>query len=220
MPEGLYESLSPQARDALARAGRPRHFAAGEVIFHQGDPCDSLFLLRSGRAAVQIATRDGEQVTLGLLVAPEEFGEVGLLRADHHHTATVVALAQVGVLSVPAPVFHALRANYPELTEWLLRALGRRLERTSSLLSEALFLDADQRVARRLVECQEAFGPQFPPGLPLRQDDLAAMAGVSRPTANRALRHLAKRGVVRLGRRRIEIIDLAALSNVAQWHES
>jgi CRP-like cAMP-binding protein len=207
--------LSPQARDALLSYGRPRQFRIGEVIFHQGDPCDSLFLLRSGRAAVQVVTPDGDQATLGLLVAPEEFGEVGLLRDDHHHTATVTALEDVCALTVSAKRFHELRIQYPELTEWLLLALADRLERASQLLTEALFLDADRRVARRLLDCHRAFDTGEPGRLPIRQDDIAAMAGVARPTANRALRRLEECGAVRLGRRRIEIVDLAELTRAA-----
>ena len=102
MLDGLELTLSVPARDALLRAGHPRDYRSGEVVFHQGDPCDSLYLLRAGRAAVRSATPDGDEVTLGHIAAPEEYGEVGLLRADHHHTATVVALEDVHVLAVPA----------------------------------------------------------------------------------------------------------------------
>lgn len=211
MPGGLDLALPASARDALLRAGHPRDYRAGEVVFHQGDPCDSLYLLRVGRVAVRSTTPDGDEVTLGLIAAPEEFGEVGLLRDDHHHTATVVALEAVHLLAVPGLRFHLLRHEHPELTDWLLAALARRLERTSLLLADALFLDADHRVARRLLEVSEAFGAAAGDPLPVGQDDLAAMAGVTRPTANRALRRLEGRGTVRLGRRNIAITDLDAL---------
>ena len=96
----LFDALSASTREALVRAGRPREFRAGEVVFHQGDPCESLFLLRRGRVSVTMLTPDGDDVTIGLIAAPEAFGEVGLIRPDHHHTASVVALDEVHVLSV------------------------------------------------------------------------------------------------------------------------
>lgn len=212
MPGRLELALPVAARDALLLAGHPRDFRGGEVVFHQGDPCDSLFLLRVGRVAVRVSTPEGDEVTVGLLAAPEEFGEVGLIRDDHHHTATVVALDDVRVVTVPGARFHDLRRDHPVLTDWLLAALTSRLERTSLLLADALFVDADRRVARRLLDCHEAFrlGPGQP--LPLGQDDLAAMAGVSRPTANRALRRLEERGLVCLGRRHIVVTDVEALT--------
>lgn len=216
MPTGLDSCVPADVRDALLRAGRPRDFRAGEVVFHQGDPCDSLFLLRLGRVAVRVLTPDGDELTVGLLVAPEEFGELGLLRDDHHHTASVTALGEVRVLAVPSARFHDLRIEHPALTEWLLRTLAHRLERSSLLLAEALFLDANHRVARRLLDCCDSFQVQDVGRLPLVQEDLAAMAGVSRPTANRALRRLERSGALRLGRGHIEIVDLAGLARAAR----
>jgi CRP-like cAMP-binding protein len=215
MPDVPGIAVRPDAKDALLRAGRPRAFRPGEVVFHQGDPCDSLFLLRRGRVAVRVGTPDGDQVTVGLLAAPEEFGELALLRPDHHHSATVIALDDVQVLAVPASRFAVLRRRHPELDDWLLHALARRLDRTSALLADALFVDADHRVARRLLDSAQAFGVTSGGTLPLAQDDLAAMAGVSRPTANRALRRLETSGVITLGRRRLEINDLDALIHAA-----
>ncbi len=212
----LFESLSTPTQEALIRVGRPREFRAGEVVFHQGDPCDSLFLLRRGRVSVMATTPDGDCVTIGLIGAPDAFGEVGLIRPDHHHTATVVALDEVHVLSVLASRFQELRMDHPDLTDWLLQTLTTRLERMSGLLSDALFVDAEHRVARRLLDCRCSFGVEGAEPLPLTQEDLAAMAGVSRPTANRVLRHLEDQGVVRLGRRHITIEDLQTLALAAR----
>jgi CRP-like cAMP-binding protein len=128
----------------------------------------------------------------------------------------VVALDDVLVLSVLATRFHDLRVDHPDLTDWLLLTLTQRLERMSALLADALFLDAEHRVARRLLDCRCSFGIEDAEPLPLTQDDLAAMAGVSRPTANRVLRHLEDEGCVRLGRRHITIADLDSLARAAR----
>jgi CRP/FNR family transcriptional regulator, cyclic AMP receptor protein len=215
MVGGLDLAVSPSSLEALLGAGRPRAYRSGEVVFHQGDASDRLYLLRAGRVAVRASSPDGDLVTLGLLTAPDEFGEVGLLRDDHHHTATVVALGDVSVVTVPADRFHELRAAHPDLTEWLLRVLVGRLEHTSDLLTDALFVEADVRVARRLLDSCRAFAGETS-SVPISQEDLAAMAGVSRPTANRALRRLAAAGVVRLGRRHIEVCDLDGLRAAAR----
>ena len=215
MVPGGFDSLPPGARDALLASSRPRAFRAGEVVFHQGDPCDSLYLLRRGRVVVRITTPDGQEAAVGILAAPEEFGEIGLLLPDHHHTATVVALDDVQVLTVRAGRFRELRISHVEFTDWLLHALAHRLERASALLAEAMFLHADVRVARRLLDAANAFETGELATVPLAQDDLAAMAGVSRPTANRVLRRLEKSGVIVLGRRHIEITDLDALVRAA-----
>jgi CRP-like cAMP-binding protein len=213
---GLQPFLAPATEDALLRAGRPRQFCHGEVVFHQGDPCDTLFLLRRGRVAVHAVTPEGAMLTVGLMSAPDAFGEVGLIRADHHHTATVIAVDEVHVLAVLAERFHQVRQEHPDLNDWLLVTLTQRLERTMTLLSESLYLDAEHRVVRRLLDCRRSFGADADDALPLTQDDLAAMAGVTRPTANRVLRRLADEGIVELGRRHIHVLDLAHLEAAAR----
>lgn len=213
---GLDSLLRPETQAALARAGGPRRFRAGEVLFHQGDPCDSLFLLMHGRVAVHALSPDGDDLIVGLMSAPDAFGEVGLIRADHHHTATVVAIDEVHVLTVRAAEFHALRRTHPDLNDWLLVTLTQRLERAMVLLADSLYLDADHRVVRRLLDARRAFGIDSQEPLPVTQEDVAAMAGVTRPTANRVLRGLERRGVVRLGRRHIEVLDIAELAVAAR----
>ncbi|HEX6888301.1 MAG TPA: Crp/Fnr family transcriptional regulator [Candidatus Nanopelagicales bacterium] len=216
MSTGLQPSLEPATEDALLRAGRPRQFCHGEVVFHQGDPCDTLFLLRRGRVTVHAVTPEGDMLTVGLMSAPDAFGEVGLIRADHHHTATVIAVDEVHVLGVLAERFHQVRHEHPDLNDWLLVTLTQRLERTMTLLSESLYLDAEHRVVRRLLDCRRSFGVDADDSLPLTQDDLAAMAGVTRPTANRVLRRLADQAVVELGRGHIHVLDLARLEAAAR----
>lgn len=201
--------------DLLVGAGSVRDYARGEVVFHQGDPGDALYLLRCGRVAVRVVTLQGDEVTLALLAAPDAFGEMGLIRPDHHHSATVVALDPVRVVVVPAGRFHELRRTRPELTDWLLDVLVRRLERSTDLLADAYFLDADQRVARRLLDCVLEPWADDVHEVPLTQADLAAMAGVTRPTANRVLRALERAGTVHLHRRHIDVVDLRSLRRVA-----
>ena len=48
------------------------------------------------------------------------------------------------------------------------------------------------------------------------QDDVAAMAGTTRPTANRALKTFADAGEIILGRGRIDVVDLDALRRRAR----
>lgn len=208
--------LGTATEAALAAAGRPRRYRAGEVLFHQGDPCESLYLLQRGRVAVHAVSPDGDDLIVGLMAAPDAFGEVGLVRSDHHHTATVVAIDEVHVLAVLAQDFHALRALHADLNDWLVTTLTLRLERAMVLLADSLYLDADHRVLRRLLDARRTFGIDSPEPLPITQEDLAAMAGVTRPTANRVLRRLEQQGIARLGRRHIEILDMAGLAAAAR----
>jgi CRP-like cAMP-binding protein len=70
----------------------------------------------------------------------------------------------------------------------------------------------DRRVHRRLLELAHSYGPaDGSVTVPLSQAQLADLVGATRPSVNQVLQRLAELQVVRLGRSRIEVLDLAAL---------
>jgi CRP/FNR family cyclic AMP-dependent transcriptional regulator len=58
------------------QAARHRRYGRHEVIFHQGDPDDTLHLIAEGRVAVPVATPLGDTTTLTVLEAGQFFGEL------------------------------------------------------------------------------------------------------------------------------------------------
>ena len=96
----------------------------------------------------------------------------------------------------------------------LTEALVGEVRRLSAALIEALYVPVEQRVWRRVNELVELFGGDVPVVIPLTQDDIAQLAGTTRPTANRALRAGEEQGVLRLARGRIEVHDRAALKRL------
>ena len=80
---------------------------------------------------------------------------------------------------------------------------------------EAMFVPADIRVLRRLLEVAQRFGENDGTRITLTQDDLASMAGSTRSTANRVLKRAEADGLLRLARGRIEILDVDELARRA-----
>ena len=209
----LLEGISEQEkRDVLARFRR-RKFARGEVVFHEGDPADTLHLVARGLFGVEKITPLGDTAMFTVLGAGAFFGEVALLSADAHRTATVAALEVSETRSIHRNDLDAIRRDYPSVTEALIRALAAQVDRLSDRLSESLFISADQRVVRRLRELNAMFEREGEETvIPLTQEQLAAIAGTSRATANRVLRELERAGTLRLQRRGTVVADAAALA--------
>ena len=85
----LLESLEPALRTEVLATARRRRFDKGMVLFHEGDPGDSLHLLVKGRVAVRVGTPAGETATLTVHGVGAAFGEQALI---DRRTTTVVAL--------------------------------------------------------------------------------------------------------------------------------
>jgi CRP/FNR family transcriptional regulator, cyclic AMP receptor protein len=207
----------PQADvQRLLSIARRRTFRRGEVVFHMGDPADTLHLIASGRFAVRVQTALSDVAILTVLGPGQLFGELALLQPDARRSATVEALEPGETRSVHRPDFEELRRRHPQVSEVLIAILAGQVQRLSRQLLEALYMPADTRVLRRVSELAELYGPgDGEVTIPLRQEDLAGLAGTSRATVNRVLREEEGRGTVRLGRGRVVVLDRAALARRA-----
>jgi CRP-like cAMP-binding protein len=204
----------------LLSIARRRTFTRGEVVFHEQDPADTLHLIVKGRFVVRVATQYGDTAILAVLGPGEMFGELALLEgADARRSATVAAQEAGETRSVHRIDFDALRNQHPGTAEILIAILSDQVRRLSRHLVEALYVPADQRVLRRLVEVAALYADDGPGEtvVPLTQEDLAELAGTSRATVNRVLREAEARGHVRLGRGRTVVLDPDALATRAAY---
>jgi CRP-like cAMP-binding protein len=210
----LLASLPADERARLLASTRRHEHARGDVVVQEGQPADSLHLVESGRLAVRVTTSGGDQVTLNVLGPGSYVGELSLLEGRRPtRTATVVALEASTTRSLPATGFAALRRRYPDADRLLLTLLADRVEELSARLLQATHEPLEQRVCRRLLELAETYGDApGPVRVPVTQDLLAELVDGTRPSVNHALRGLAARGVVELGRGRVTVLDRSWLA--------
>ena len=207
----LLQAIPDQERRAVLAATVRRKYRKGEIVFHEGDLGDVTHLLAKGRVAIRVSTPLGEVTTLAVLGPGETFGEQALLGPDSRRTASVVALEVVETLTIHRNDFEDLRDRYPKVERFLVELLARQVRRLSAQLLDALFMPADKRLVRRLNDLVGQYDGNGHGGdsvtIPLTQEDLASMSGVTRPTVNRALQELVAANVVTLRRGSIEVLD-------------
>jgi CRP-like cAMP-binding protein len=184
-------------------------------VFHDGDPGDTLHMIAKGHFAIRITTPLGDVATLRVLGPGEHFGELAVLEPGPRR-GSVVALEGGETMSLHRDEFASLRTTIPLLDQVLTAALVSEVRRQAAALVDALYVPVEQRVWRRLAELVELYGSDPPVVIALTQDDLAQLAGTTRPTANRVLRSGEDQGVVNLARGRIEVHDLAALARLGR----
>ena len=204
----LLDGIGDEELREFQSIARRRRFSRGEVVFHERDPADTLHLIAKGRFAVRISTPVGDTAILTVLGPGGMFGELALLGGeDPRRSATVSALEAGETLSVHRLDFDALRRRHPETAEVLIAILAGQVRRLSGHLVEALYVPAEKRVRRRLLEVAALYGDGAGTVVPLTQEDLADLAGTSRATVNRVLREEEERGTVALGRGRTTVVE-------------
>lgn len=210
----LLAPLSADTRALLLKSTRRRTFHRGEVVFHEGDPADALHLIESGRFTVEVVTSFGDTVILTVESAGQYFGELTALRDGPAipRTATVTALEPASTLVLSGKAFRDLCDRNPAVLRIVVMMLATRVSELSDRLVEAMYVAADQRVYRRLLDLAGTYtSPDGSQQIPLTQQQLAEMAGATRATVNQILQRLAAAGTVALHRGRIEILDHEAL---------
>jgi len=120
----VFRALDAQKIDKLAGRLRQVVFGPGETILRQGDPGDSLYIVRGGQVAVQIGVLGAfkEVATLG---DGEFFGEMSLMTGEMR-AATVVAKTDVECYIVEKEAFQEIVQEKPELAGTISDILSRR----------------------------------------------------------------------------------------------
>jgi CRP/FNR family transcriptional regulator, cyclic AMP receptor protein len=216
----LFVGLGPESLQAIGRTLRKRHFRRGEVLFHEGDPGDTLFVVASGAVKVVVPSEEGEEAILATLRRGDFLGELALLDGAPR-SAGAVALEATDVLALPRDRFTALVASEPAIRDALLLALSTELRRLTAHVAELHFLDLTGRLAARLARLADEQGHRAADGsvlldAPLTQTDLAAMIGATRQSVNKLLGEFVADGLLRLERDTIVIPDMAALLRTAR----
>ena len=212
----LLAGLGEGDRRRVIEACIRRRFRRGEALFLEGDPGESLHFLTSGFVVVQVTTPFGEIATMNVMGASDTIGELALLDRHGRRSASVIAITPVETLALDRGAFERLCAEHPVVERMLVTILSVHVRRLSDRLTEALYLPAETRVFLRLADLCRVFGGETTgTAIPVTQSDLAAIAGTTRPTVNRALQAAQSAGAILLGRGRIEVIKPSVLEQLA-----
>jgi CRP/FNR family transcriptional regulator, cyclic AMP receptor protein len=212
----ILAGLKPDELEAVLARGRPRRFARREVVWHEGDRADTVHFIRSGRIAIQAITVLGEVATVAVLRPGDAAGLIAVHATGPYHATGAVALEPTQTHAVRVDELADIRRRMPSVDDALVRFLADRCLDLTFQLVDALYVPADTRVLRRLAALLALYDRGDPEVvIPLTQEDLAGLAGVTRPTVNRVLKKEESRGTLRLSRGTITIIDRALLTSRA-----
>jgi CRP-like cAMP-binding protein len=136
-----FQGISEEEAGAVARHLELVHLPPNQVLFRQGDPCDAMYLLRSGRMEIKVSVAGRPDHLLTSLEAGTIFGEIGLLLNEPRST-TAVAGTSVDLWRISRTTFEgAIERGESWANRFLLaiaQGLARRLLDVSSQLAAAI----------------------------------------------------------------------------------
>lgn len=198
----------------MAQVAVPRRFAAGQVVFREGDESDTCYIVRAGQARATRRHTDGRTIALATFGPGDIFGELAMFDRERR-SATVEAVTDTEVVAILGADMRRLLHEHPDISIKLLAALGRRLRETNERLVRQSFQTVQSRVATVLAQLAAGATAQGAPAedVPIvsTQAELAQLAGSSRESTSRFLAVLERAGIITQGRGRLVIHDPQAL---------
>jgi CRP/FNR family cyclic AMP-dependent transcriptional regulator len=191
-----------------------RRFA---IIYSEGSPADTLFFVESGLVKIYKRGEDNKEIILEIVSGSAIFGDEAL--GTQQTRASSAEVLQEGIIYViPRPIFLRLCEQRAEL--WrefsvLLLERNRQLEKKIELLC---LRDVEYRILYYMAELAKTFGAKGSGSeysIPLSQGELASLIGATRETTSTTLNALARRGVIRLGRRQLIVPSIEGVLSAA-----
>jgi CRP-like cAMP-binding protein len=131
----LFHDLDAPTLQLVAQQLTEHVYADGQMVFHEGEAGDRLFLLLSGAMQVFVQRHDST-ITYAILQPGECFGEMALIE-DRARSASVRAQAASRCYALSKQDFLDLIQRYPHIALEVMRSLSRRLRQTSDRLHAA-----------------------------------------------------------------------------------
>ncbi len=195
--------------DILAKSFTPKLYPRGSMIYRQGFHAEEFYYLEKGKIKIFITSENGTEKTLTVKEGGGVFGEAaffdGLPRVSSAKT-----IADSAIITITREKMMSCIKKEPQFAMDLMAYLAQTVRMLSAQLDNMTFHNAGERIAGMLLTLSGDGGT-----VNATQDDMAALAGVSRITVSRVLSGFAKKGWVKTSYRSVTITDKAAVREFA-----
>lgn len=167
----------------LSGAGPGRRlirFRKGQVVFAQGDPCNGMHYIQSGRIKITVNSRQGKEAIIAILGGGDFLGEA-CLAGQKQAIASAVAMESAVLLHISREAFQKALTDSGFADLFLGYVLSRNIHFEEDLIDQ-LFNSSEKRLARILLLMARYGQPGDPePKIPkITQATLAEMVGTTR----------------------------------------
>jgi len=211
----LLSSLTQAELKQLAMRTVYKSYAAGELLFSEGDPCHGLQILARGRVRIFKASAGGREQVLAINQPGESVAELPVFDGGVY-PASASAIEEVAVAFISRRNFQDYCMEHPGVALKVLAVVGGRLRRLVGIIEELSFTTIRQRLIAALLRLAESDGKQTERGieflLPASHQELANQLGTVRELISRNLTRLQAEGLLEVDARQIVVKDKSGLS--------
>jgi len=195
-----------------------RPLANEQYLYHQGAPCDSLFIVKSGSFRSYIISSDGMEQTIGFYLPGDLIGLDALY--DRSNGCSVAALETSSVCELPLSGFLKLCNSSPFLQNQLFQRIGRQIATDYNRIALLAQRSAIEKTANFLYTVSKHYGSLGYSNtllkLTMPRRDIANFLGLTIETLSRQLAMLNKMRIINVEQRWVQIKNMEALKSMVE----
>lgn len=149
----LFKLLDEDDRRALAEVVDVDNLRQDEILFHAGEPGDSLFIVKFGEVEIFIKDTTGQKIVLTVARQGDVFGELAMLDGKAR-TATAVALTETELFVLDRDDLLLLFRKKPDTGVAMLAAFSGMLRKADELLRTRVSRNANEEMEEKLSPLQ------------------------------------------------------------------
>jgi len=215
LPEGLSDRhitrfvLGEDMLRTLMPMGIRRSWRSGDLLASYGQRMEHVSVCLSGQYKVLLTSIDGQHHFMRLITEGELFGVPSALAGTPFPT-DIVCEEPGETLVIPRHNLLDMLRKEPDLALGVIKSLATRVTEMFDVMEADLLPSLRARVYKRLQRLAQFNGRADRQGhieLPLTQQDIAQSLNASRPRVQQELKRLEREGLIRLGYRRITLLQ-------------
>jgi CRP/FNR family transcriptional regulator, anaerobic regulatory protein len=188
----------------------------GQTLFRSGDRFDSVYAIRSGFFKTRLASAGGQEQITGFQMAGEVLGLDGI--STEVHQCDAVALEDSQVCAIRYGQLETLSREFADLARQFHKVLSREIVNDHGLMRLLSNRRAEQRLAAFLLDLTRRLRSRgFSSSsliLRMTREEIGTYLGLTLETVSRSFSRLHDEGVLRVRRRRIDVLDSVALEHL------
>lgn len=214
----IFSGVDDESLNKVGSATSEKNYSKKNIVFHEGDYGDALYIIKNGRIKISKVAIDGREKTLTILKAGDFFGEMAIFDNMPRSATSEAMDNDVKLLSISKSDFEKVIFENPSIAIAIMKDLTRRIRQINEQVQDLAFKDVHGRVASTIYnllkterEASKDENKEKIRSLRMTHQDLANMVGSSRETVTRALNRLQDEGIISISHQQISINDMDKL---------
>ncbi len=215
----LFSELSIEQLRKISSFSKIKRFKKNEIIFSENDVYTGFYILLKGTIKIYKISSRGKESVIHIVKPLMTFADIPLFEGGNY-PVYAEALEESLSLFVPKDNFLELIKNTPDISIKMLAGFAKRLKFLISQLEDISSKEVPNRLAKYLLKEVKNSGTENLPEpfikLSVPKSTIASYIGTITETLSRTFKKLQNEKIIRVSGKRIFIIDLNKLKDLAK----